>query len=41
VGEQDPQADLPDLAGKRRRPMVQRAIENQRRAEEKKRSSST
>ncbi len=36
VGEQDPTADLPQIEG-RRRPMVQRAIENQRRAEEKKR----
>jgi enoyl-CoA hydratase len=35
AGESDPSADLPDREGKRRRPMVQRAIENQRLAQER------
>ncbi|MEZ4502289.1 MAG: enoyl-CoA hydratase-related protein [Dehalococcoidia bacterium] len=35
IGEGDPAADLPDREGKRRRPMVQRAIENQRLAQER------
>ncbi len=37
LGESDPTADLPDREGKRRRPMVQRAIENQRRMQERRR----
>ncbi len=35
IGEGDPAASLPDRERTRRRPMVQRAIENQRLAEER------
>jgi enoyl-CoA hydratase len=40
IGESDPTADLPQIEG-RRRPMVQRAIENQRRAEARRNRRST